>query len=147
MRSWRAIRYRSLASMRCDAMSRYVISLIIIGLLGLEPAAYGQLSLGGIETVPCPLAFNTNTPSIAGLGTPPSTGTPPISPDTLLKPTPGTGFLSGTPLQFSPGGTGFTLGTSNSTSPSAGINGFNPGATISPSVTSGTTATTLGVIC
>ena len=51
-------------------MNRYVIWLTIAALCGGVPIAYAQLT-SGIETIPCPLAFETS--SVGGSGTVPAT--------------------------------------------------------------------------
>jgi hypothetical protein len=64
----------------------------------------------------------------------------------LSQPVPGTGFSSGKPLQFRPG-SGFSPPASVALTPTpiTPINGFNPGATISPALTG--SASTFGVTC
>jgi hypothetical protein len=132
-------------------MKRYVTCLIIMVLLGLGATVHGQLSPDRIVNSPCPLAFDTNLSgsSVGGSASSlssgaPNTGPNPYTPATLYQPIPGTGFPSGTPLQFSPGG---VRGTTSASPPGGGISGLNPGSSISPGVTGGIAGTTFGVTC
>src|SRR5207247_2671135 len=54
---------------RGGAMNRYGAWLTIAALCGAVPIAYAQLT-SGIETIPCPLAFETS--SVGGSGTVPA---------------------------------------------------------------------------
>src|SRR6266568_5331372 len=54
---------------RGGAMNRYATWLTIVALCGGVPIAYAQLT-SGIETIPCPLAFETS--SVGGSGTVPA---------------------------------------------------------------------------
>lgn len=132
-------------------MKRNVTCLIIMVVLGLSATVYGQLSPDGIANSPCPLAFDTNLSGFPGGGSASSlssgalnTGPNPYTPATLYQPIPGTGYSSGTPLQFSPGG---KKGTTSASPPGGGISGLNPGSSLSPSVTGGIAGTIFGVTC
>jgi hypothetical protein len=91
-----------------------------------------------------------NSPQLGNFGAPGTEFNANSGLPALSQPIPGTGFSSGTPLQFR-AGSGFsppasvTPSVGLSPTPTTPINGFNPGATISPALSG--SPSTFGVTC